>query len=32
MLVTGRISEGFLDVVATVESVYGVLEEKMLVI
>ncbi|PUU72381.1 Fusaric acid resistance protein-like-domain-containing protein [Tuber borchii] len=31
-LVTGRISEGLLDAVATVERLYGVLEEEMLVI
>ncbi|CUS15498.1 unnamed protein product [Tuber aestivum] len=31
-LVTGRISEGLLDVIATVERLYGVLEEEMLVI
>ncbi|PWW79664.1 hypothetical protein C7212DRAFT_356449 [Tuber magnatum] len=31
-LVTGRISEGLLDIIATVERLYGVLEEEMLVI
>ena len=30
-LVTCRISEGFLDILATVERVYGVIKEKMLV-